>query len=97
MPADPKHVNEAVTRQDTMGWKATIVEKYTSINDHDVVEWMVPPEDVHVFPIEYSFQAEMRQRPPRKLTEGPSGRSSGVFMRLTRAEISSSVNSSYSE
>lgn len=55
MPADQKNSNKAVTGSSVQGWKGGIAKECKSINDYDVVEWMVPLEDVRVTPSIFHF------------------------------------------
>ena len=52
---DPKNYSEAVGGNDSKGWIESIREECLSLQDHDVFEWVDPPEDKDVKPIPSKF------------------------------------------
>ena len=46
MPPDPLTYDDAVSGVDAVGWRASMAEERGSIIEHDVFEWVDPPQGI---------------------------------------------------
>ena len=50
MPPDPLTYDDAVSRVDVVGWRASMSEKRRSLIEQDVFEWVHRPHGIQAIP-----------------------------------------------
>ena len=50
MPPDPRTYDDAVSGVDAKGWRASMGDERTSPIEHDIFEWVDPPQDIQAIP-----------------------------------------------
>ena len=61
MPSDPANYNEAVIGPDAERWKKSMRDEVQSLSDHDVFDWVDPPEGVNPIPNKFIHKWKYNQ------------------------------------
>ena len=61
MPADAPTNDDTVSGPDAKGWIARIGEERKSLIDHDVFDWVYPPDDAQLVPSTFLFKWKYNQ------------------------------------
>ena len=56
MPPDPRNYDDAVNGVDAAGWRASMAGERRSLIEHDVLEWVDPPEGIQATPSRFSYR-----------------------------------------
>ena len=86
MPADPATYDEAMSGPDAARWRASMNDEEQSLYDHDVFDWVLPPENVQPLATRFHYMEVQ----PRKCLCQFARRVAWwckVFTKLTREQI----------
>ncbi|CAB1111435.1 unnamed protein product [Ectocarpus sp. CCAP 1310/34] len=61
MPADPATYDEAMSGPDAARWRASMNDEEQSLYDHDVFDWVLPPEDAQLLPTRFHYRWKYNQ------------------------------------
>ena len=56
MPPDPLTYDDAVSGVDAVGWRASMAEERRSLIEHDVFEWVDPPQGIQAIPSRFLYR-----------------------------------------
>ena len=55
MPPEPITDDDAVSGVDAVGWRASMAEERRSLTEHDVFEWVDPPQGIQAIPSRFLY------------------------------------------
>eukprot|EP00903_Cladosiphon_okamuranus_P021851 g20088.t1 len=61
MPADPATYDEAMSGPDAARWRASMNDEEQSLYDHDVFDWVLPPDDAQLLPTRFHYRWKYNQ------------------------------------
>ena len=61
MSPDPRTYDDAVSGDDEAGWRASMAEERRSLIEHDVFEWVDPPEGIQAIPSRFLYRWKYNQ------------------------------------
>ena len=56
IPPDPLTYDDAVSGVDAVGWRASMAEERRSLIEHDVFEWVDPPQGIQAIPSRFLYR-----------------------------------------
>ena len=61
MPPDPLTYNDAVSGVDAVSWGANTAEERRSLIEHDIFEWVDPPQSIQAIPSRFLYRWKYNQ------------------------------------